>query len=287
MRVANLMSEYPVILKLTHPSDSNLLSKAQWFSKQPGIKLIQASDNSPPFIQDLALPILHITRQGAFLETEGIRFKFHPNMALIRLMQLGRGESDRFLSATGLQRGDTLLDATLGLGTDALVAAWQVGEEGRVIAIEHSAILSALIREGLSTLAHGPLPHVKNPEKAKAWLALAEAAQRIEVLWGDHRDILAQSHAASVDVIYFDPMFRHTREQSSSILPLHHYSNIQPLLKEVVIDACRVAKKRVILKERKGSKEFSRLGFSVDEGGKYSQVDFGIIQRREEHTWIL
>lgn len=181
------MSEFPVVLKLTHPTDSNLQTKAQWFSMQPGIKLLKASDSSFHPIQNLPLPILHITRKGTFLETEGIRFSFHPNMALIRLIQLNRGESDRFLSATGLQRGDAFLDATLGLGTDALVAAWKVGEEGRVITIEHSAILAALIRDGLSSLAHGLLPGVKNPEKAKAWLGLAEAARRIEVLWGDHK----------------------------------------------------------------------------------------------------
>lgn len=284
MRVAYLMSEFPVVLKLTHPSDLNLIKKAQWFARQPGIKLLKTSVGSPHHLQNSRLPVLHITRKGTFLETEEIRFNFHPNMALIRLIQLGRGESDRFLSATELQQGDTFLDATLGLGTDALVAAWKVGNEGRVIAIEHSAILAALIREGLSSLAHGLLPSVKNPEKAKAWLALAEAARRIEVLWGDHKDFLANSESASVDVIYFDPMFRHTREQSSSIRPLHQLSNPQPLQKDVIFHANRVARKRVVLKERKESDEFSRLGFSVNEGGRYSQVDYGIIQCRREYT---
>lgn len=279
------MTDFSVILKLTHPKDANLLNKADWFAQQPGLKFLQVSEKTSQSIQDdLAVPILNITRQGVFLESGGIRFNFHPSMALIRLIQLGRGESDRFLSATGLQRGETLLDATLGLGTDALVAAWRVGEEGRVIAIEHSAILAALIREGLSSLAQGPLPRVGNPEKAKAWFALSEAAKRIEVHWGDHQDFLAHSPSSSIDVIYFDPMFRHTREQSASIRPLHHFSNVQPLQVGVISEAYRVARKRVILKERKGSQEFSRLGFSVNEGGKYSQVDYGIIQRREGYT---
>lgn len=279
------MTDFPVILKLTHPKDSNLLNKAHWFSKQPGLKFHQVSETTPQSIQeDLAIPVLHITRKGIFLENGESRFHFHPSMALIRLIQLGRGESDRFLTATGLQKGETLLDATLGLGTDALVAAWRVGEEGRVIALEHSAILAALIREGLTSLAHGPLPRVGNPEKAKAWLALSEAAKRIEVHWGDHQDFLTHSPSSSIDVIYFDPMFRHTREQSASIRPLHHFSNIQPLPKNVISEAYRVARKRIILKERKGSLEFSRLGFSINEGGKYSQVDYGIIQRREGHT---
>lgn len=278
------MTEFPLFLKLTHPTDSNLLEKAHWFSNQPGVKFLQAGENFRSFPEDLELPILHLTRQGTFLEAGEMRFSFHPSMALIRLIQLARGESDRFISATGLQRGDILLDATLGLGTDALVAAWKVGEEGHVIAVEHSAILAALIREGLYTLAHGPLPRVENPEKVKAWLALSEAARRIEVNWGDHQNILTHSPSASVDVIYFDPMFRNTREQSASIRPLHHFSDTRPLQKETILEACRVARKRVILKERKGSREFSRLGFSIHEGGKYSHVDYGIILCREEHS---
>lgn len=278
------MTDFPVILKLTHPKDTNLLNKAHWFTQQPGIKFHQAPEKNQPLQGDLEVPILHITRNGVFLENGEFRFSFHPSMALIRLIQLGRGESDRFLDATGLQQGETLLDATLGLGTDALVAAWRVGEEGRVIAIEHSAVLAALIRDGLASLAHGPLPRVGNPEKAKAWLALSEAAKRIEVHWGDHQDYLAHSPSASFDVIYFDPMFRHTREQSASIRPLHHFSNVQPLQKNVISEAYRVARKRVILKERKESQEFSRLGFSVSEGGKYSHVDYGIIQCREGRT---
>jgi SAM-dependent methyltransferase len=263
------MTKSPVILKLTHPSDINLIKKAEWFSRQPGIEVFTDLPN---------LPILQITRKGIFLETNEVRFSFHPSMALIRLIQLSRGEPDRFLKATGLKPGDTFLDATLGLGTDALVAAQQVGDGGHVIGIEHSPLLAALIQEGLSTMVEGPLPRVENPDKANAWLALSQAARRIEVQWGDHLRILKQYPASSVDVIYFDPMFRHTREQSASIRPLHHFSNTQPLQKEAILEACRVAKKRVVLKERKGSSEFSRLGFTIHEGGKYSNVDYGIIE---------
>lgn len=266
------MKKSSVALKLTHPSDRNLMEKAEWFNRQPGIEVI----SDPSNLSDL--PILHITRKGIYLESGDIRLCFHPSMALIRLIQLQRGETDRFLKATGLQPGDIFLDATLGLGTDSLVAAHQVGERGRVIAVEHSPLLAALIQDGLSALNEGPVPNVQNPDKSKAWRNLSLAAQRIEVQWGDHLKRLTQSLDSSMDVIYFDPMFRHTREQSASIRPLHQFSNAHPLQKEAVIEACRVARKRVVLKERKGSPEFSRLGFRICESGKYSNVDYGIIE---------
>jgi 16S rRNA (guanine1516-N2)-methyltransferase len=273
------MFKFPIILKLTHPTDPLLLKKAHWFSQQPGISIFQKNTSlSHSLSEGKKLPVLHLSRGRTFLEMEGMKLSFHPSMALLRIIQLGREESDRFVSVTGLQQGDTFLDATLGLGTDALVAAYKVGEAGRVLTVEHSAILAALIREGFTTLAHGPLPQVENLDKAKAWLELSKAAKRIEVLWGDHYDVLAHTPSSTIDVIYFDPMFRHTHEQSAAIRPLHHVSNLQPLQKKTILEACRVARKRVVLKERKGSQEFSRLGFTIHEGGKYSNVDYGIIE---------
>lgn len=285
------MTNSPVLLKLTHPNDQTLIEKAKWFSRQPGIQLLRPSKNFFRLIQGLSelptlselpdfpdLPVLQITRQGIFLETQEMRFNFHPSMALIRLIQIQRGEADRFLHATGLQPGDRFLDATLGLGTDALVAATQIGGQEHVLGIEYSPLLAALIREGLMNLAKGPLPNVENPDKVNAWLALSQAARRIEVKWGDHLYFLKDCPDSSVDVIYFDPMFRQTKKQSASIRPLHHFSNTLPLQMETVKEACRVARKRVVLKERKGSPEFSRLGFRILEGGKYSNVDYGIIE---------
>lgn len=267
-----------IVLNITHPRDPLLLKKSEWFSQQPGVTLL-----SPPKktlgkeIKEELIPTLHITRKGTFLETGKARLSFHPNMALLRVIQLLRGGGDRFLQAVGVQEGDSLIDATLGLGTDALVAAFQVGKRGQVIGIEHSPILAALVQNGLRELALENYPRVENPHKAQAWQALAEAARRIEVHCGDHQKVLAQYATSSVDVIFFDPMFRHTRSESASIRPLHEVSNPNPLAKEAVEEACRVVRQRVILKERKGSSEFRRLGFSIQEGGKYSHLDYGII----------
>lgn len=264
------MNTIPVSVHLTHPTDPKLAAKLNWFMAQPGCNFqISAPD---------IWPILHISRKGVFLDDGVQRLSFHPNMALIRILQGLRGEQDRFLSATDIKPGQTFLDATLGLGTDALVAAWKVGEKGKVIAFEHSPLIAALIKEGLHSLKDKQLPAINNPIKYQAWLGLIEASQRIEVKWEEHLKGLAALPDSSVDVVYFDPMFRRTREQSSGILPLHPWSDHRPLRLEAVKEAYRVAKSRVVLKERKGSQEFSRLGFQIFAGGRYSQVDYGIIE---------
>lgn len=275
------MVKSTLILNITHPKDPILQEKAHWFSGQPGIKLLKPEKKSSVSQQSKStqFPILQISRKGVCLKTGEASLKFHPNMALLRVIQLLRGEPDRFLKATRLKEGDTFLDATLGLGTDALVAAYQVGKHGQVIGFEHSPILAALIQEGLNSLAHGAHPPVVNPDKANAWQALAEAAQRITVQWGDHQELLTQLPANSVDVIYFDPMFRHTREQSASIRPLHEVSNPKSIAKKSVQEAYRATRKRVVLKERKNSYEFARLGFFIQDGGNYSHVDYGVIEK--------
>ena len=72
-------------------------------------------------------------------------------------------------------------------------------------------------------------------------------------------------------------MFRNTCKQSDSVVPLHRWSDHNPLDHQVVLEACRVARNRVVLKERKESMEFRRLGFDILLGGRYSPVNYGVI----------
>lgn len=264
-----MLNDNPILIKLTH-SDSELLKRFAWFHQQPGCNwTITPSGEGDS-------PELTITRQGVFLKNGAEQLSFHPSMALIRLINLLRGGTDRYLEATQLKAGDSLIDATLGFGTDALIGAWAVGETGSVHAIEQSPILAAVVHDGLNHFTE-IVPNAKNQDKQDAWAALALASQRIKVCWGEHHEYLKHIPSRSVNVVYFDPMFRQTCKQSDSILPLHQWSDHNPLDHEAVLQACRVARNRVVLKERKNSSEFQRLGFDILLGGRYSPVDYGVI----------
>ncbi|WP_242833057.1 class I SAM-dependent methyltransferase [Desulfosporosinus acidiphilus] len=204
------------------------------------------------------------------------RITFHPSMALIRAMNILGGSSDRFLAAAQLGLGDFFLDATLGLASDSLIAALAVGDHGRVLGLEKSPILAVVMQDGLKHFGEHSF-NVKTEPKKQAWLSLVQAARRIEVQWADHGEFLSHCPSESFDVIYFDPMFRKTFHESASIQPLHQWSEHSPLDLQTVREACRVARKRVVLKERKDSAEFKRLGFDVLPGGRYSSVDYGVI----------
>ena len=259
-------SSIPIVIRSSR-YDSHLEALKNWLKDQPEWQ-------NSIYIGDAQFVISH---KGLSLEDGESSLFFHPSMALLRLINLQREEKDRYLRATALAQGDVVLDATLGLASDALISSWAIGKEGRVVGLESSPALSLLNRHGLEQLSSAPVPHVQSEEKARAWLSLKEAARRIEVCWTDHLDFMRNQPDCSFDVVYFDPMFRRTRTQSAAIQPLHTWANRRPLTPEVIFEACRITRKRVVIKERKGSGEFERLGFTLFPGGTYSQVDYGII----------
>lgn len=100
--------------------------------------------------------VLVLGRRRSALWLDGREHVWHAGMGELRLRRMQRGERttrDAFLEAAALRPGDAVLDATLGLGMDALVAAGAVAPGGRVVAVESSPALAALVCEGLAVLS--------------------------------------------------------------------------------------------------------------------------------------
>jgi 16S rRNA (guanine1516-N2)-methyltransferase len=192
---------------------------------------------------------------------------FHPGMALLRMQKLERGESDRLLRVAGIRAGDVILDATLGLGADALVMAHAVGERGRVVACESSWVLA---RTFAWTVAHAS----SQPSLVAAALA------RIEVVAKPHLDVLQSLPDDAVDVVYFDPMFRTPTGRPNALDPLRPWANPDPLTMMAWQEAQRVARRAVVLKERPQSGEFERFGLVPDKPkGRFA---YGVWRKRDE-----
>ncbi|WP_018752867.1 class I SAM-dependent methyltransferase [Paenibacillus sanguinis] len=208
--------------------------------------------------------ILVILEQGARLHRAGQEpMTFHPSMAFVRAKRLLKGEGDAMLEAAGVMPGDTVLDATAGLGSDAMVFSLAVGQEGRVVALEDSLPLWALLYAGSQRYMSGLLP-------------FDEALRRIEVRHAHHLQALRAMPDHSVDIVYFDPMFRNPIAESSSLSPLRSFANSSRLDAEAVKEACRVARKTVVLKEQKDSGEFDRLGFTASTRA-HTKIAYGVI----------
>lgn len=199
----------------------------------------------------------------SIVTTEGELF-FHPNTAHLRIKNLRGGEGDRLIDALKISEGSKVLDCTLGLGSDAIVESFIAGSSGRVVALEVNLLIAEVVSHGLKTFIDDS-PHI------------LQAMRRVEVINTDCREFLKACADNSFDVVYFDPMFRRPIHKSSGLNPIRPLADNRPLTKEIINEACRVAKSRVVMKEHNGSPEFERLGFKILDGGKYSSVAFGVI----------
>lgn len=174
-----------------------------------------------------------------------------PGMGALRAKRVARGlegdargtERDPFFDAAGIRPGDEVLDCTLGLGADALVAAVAAGPRGRVVGLEGSAALAAWTGEGL---ARSALP----------------GADRIEVLAGDHAERLAALPARSFDVVCFDPMFRHARAEPGGFDVVRALADARPLTAAALELARRVARRWVLVKDGAPGWDLARLGLT-------------------------
>ncbi len=174
---------------------------------------------------------------------------FHPSTAAIRIKRMLKGEIDSLIAIADLTEGDSVLDCTAGLASDSIVFSYAVGVTGNVTALESTRLLALLLEEGLQ--------HYKS-EVAE----ITSAMRRINIVHTEYMAYLQASPSDSVDVIYFDPMFRQPIVESSAISPLRDIVNPAALSIEALLEAKRVARKKVIFKEHKDSKEFVRLDFT-------------------------
>ncbi|MBU8907379.1 class I SAM-dependent methyltransferase [Desertibacillus haloalkaliphilus] len=175
---------------------------------------------------------------------------FHPNSAMFRVRRFVRGETDPLLLTSQLKEGMSFLDCTLGLGADAILASVAVGPRGRVVGIEANSYVGFLVSEGLKRWESGQ----KEMDKAM---------KAIEIVQDDHRHYLHTLPDDSFDIVYFDPMFEETVDVSNGIKPLKVFASYSPLTDNVIAEATRVARHRIVLKDHWKSKRFEELGFTV------------------------
>jgi len=199
------------------------------------------------------------------LYNHGEKFFFHPSMAKNRIVSYRKfGTPDLMIKASQLEKGDDFLDCTLGLGADSIVAAY-FSETGRITGLESEKVVAMIVKWGMK----------HNYGKAE-WLN--ETLKKIEVIHADHHSYLAEQADHSYDVVYFDPMFQKPLKKSQAISPLRQVANHASLDEATIQEACRVARKTVVLKERFTGDEFTRLGFRNIVKSSNKKIAYGVIK---------
>lgn len=192
-------------------------------------------------------------------------FFFHPNSAMFRIKRLMNGEHDPFIEATQLEIGMSVLDCTLGLASDSIVAGFVVGSTGSVIGTEANKYLAYLVREGLMQWDSG-IPEMN------------AAMQRIKVFNSNSIDLLKTLETNSFDVVYFDPMFEEPVIESDGIKALSRFAARDDLTELLIAEALRVAKSRIVLKDHFRSVRFEKYRFKPIRR-KSAKFHFGIIEK--------
>lgn len=201
---------------------------------------------------------------GPVLHIQGEKLYFHPGMTKSRIAAYRKkGQPDLMIKACRLEPGCSFLDCTLGMGADAIVAAYFSGT-GRITGLESEAATAAVIGWGM-----------KMYNSRMVWLN--QAINRVEVICTHHQDYLRRLSDRSYDIVYFDPMFVRPVLKSQPLNPLRRLANRQPLEPAAIEQACRVARRRVVMKTQAASGEIERLGMQRVPGSRHNPITYGII----------
>jgi len=189
---------------------------------------------------DVAADCFYVVRRTLeqLRHKDGRSAHVQPGMMPTKLQQ---GEAHPFIRAVRGQAGEdvaTIFDATLGLGNDAVHLAAVTG--ARVRGVEASAVLFALLEEGLPRIAHGH----------DSW---AGAAGRVDADWGDSEAVLAATADDAFDVVVIDPMMSRPRKNAPSFDLVRDFAKMDRASPRLLLQARRVARRRVVLKLGKGA----------------------------------
>lgn len=266
-------SFFPVVTTTRRAKEADRLSALAFIEKYGGS--FQARNDRSldhlflecPEFQDVIvfeeeLPVL-------FRRGNSLPFRFHLNMAAIRLNQLEKNNKDRLIDVAGISKGMTVLDGTLGLGSDTLVISWQVGEAGKVIALEKSEAIYAVMNESLKKL-------IKKENEYSFLL------KRVEIIHASLEEYVKEKEDSSFDMVYLDPMFDKPRKKSDGIEGLRPWATEEIPTPEVIGECLRVSKNQVVIKEPKASRwwQEGKCFFKNQlTGQRYQSVRYRILEK--------
>ncbi|MFS1512480.1 class I SAM-dependent methyltransferase [Chengkuizengella sp. SCS-71B] len=258
-----------MIISTSYDASINIIEKSRFLAKELNATWIPRKKNTITKIKKMYdnQPLLVVSqielKYYGENNTDSPLF-FHPSSSYFRIKRLMKGEHDPLIKYSGAKSGDIVLDCTAGLASDSIVFSYVTGSTGKVTSLESEKILYTLIREGLQSYE-------------SELVTVNDAMRRIKVKHTDHESELIHMEDNSVDIIYFDPMFRIPIQEASSFKPMRGIVNSSQISLKSMEEARRVARKTIIIKEKKRSPEFERLGFNTIYT-TYSQIAYGVIE---------
>lgn len=259
-----------IAVTTTREPDESLNDKAKEISKDLNIPYIKRGNYSieKTMLKDGVDYLLIVERDKIVIKGEDSTLFWHPNLSEIKIKSIKSikaGNSNALIEATRLEEGNSILDCTLGLAGDSLIFSAVVGENGTVVGTEINKYIAYLSKFGLENYSNNENLNCVN---------------NIEVINESYKDYLLKQSDNSFDVVYFDPMFKEPNKKSTTINAFRDFTDHSGLTKEILVEALRVCKKRVVIKERRDFNDFEKLGIEKCYGGKKSgAIIYGVIEK--------
>lgn len=207
--------------------------------------------------------------EDVFWHPTGVTLAYHPGMAVHRIRAIGDGRGDPMVAAMELKPGDTVLDGTAGLCSDALVASYVVGEMGKVRAIEASVPVGLIVARGLAVY-EGRRENI------------LPAMRRIELHIAHASDFLKEQPKRSWDIVYFDPMFHSPVQESTGISALRKIANPARLQPTTLQAAAQAARRSVVIKDRQDGPWFTSDRFTRTVAGR-GRIGYAVLTGDDLH----
>lgn len=187
---------------------------------------------------------------------------YHPSISKIRYNNYESSENDYLIKTIDATSEATVLDLTMGLGSEALFMANYVKE---VTGVEASFPLYLVVKEGLN-----------NYNFKQEWMK--KASKKIKIINDNYKNILMNIEDNSYDVVYCDPMFENPQMKSSPLNSIRQLAVYDKISQEDFEHMVRIAKKRVVIKARENDSLWDKFTFDEKVGSKNSGVYFGVIK---------
>ncbi|MGT2963901.1 class I SAM-dependent methyltransferase [Streptococcus acidominimus] len=222
--------------------DEQLVARAKALAQSFGVAYVARQKVSIKKLQTQYGHILVLYQDKmVFEQLGGERLFFHPDTALLRI----KSNRDPLLELLG-ESPKRICDCTMGLASDSIVMA-SAGHQ--VTAVESASLIAFIVSQGLKEFDTGN--------------SQVNAAMRsIEVVETESLSFLRQQPSQSFDILYFDPMFSEAISESQNLSGLTALANPARLTEELLLEAKRVVREKIILKAHFRDPIFEELGFT-------------------------
>ncbi|MEM6988983.1 MAG: class I SAM-dependent methyltransferase [Myxococcota bacterium] len=226
-----------MFITTTPKPSTTMLARAELVAERCCVSFVRRGGSLPALMEEQQSRLVYVVRRDHDELRLGDTTLFvHPGMVVLKR---ATGRRHPFLRALLLHGPcSEIVDATIGLGADALHAATELGVDVR--GIEGSPVVFSLLEEGLGRLSAEASDFGRGAAKIRAEL-------------GGATEALRRMKSASADVVTIDPMFDTPRPAAHGFELLRKVAHTAEPPAPLLAEARRVARTHVVLKYPKRS----------------------------------